>query len=116
MTKKEFMKIWTTLPEDEETKNYIPADTDNFVKISGYLFIVQKSGNVIMKKCGTSFFTVKEVLKAFRIWCQCMKIQYIRVEGYPNRYNCLYKMFPYLSIFKDKEVKTRNVFYIKLYD
>lgn len=116
MTKTEFKRIWETLPEDEETKNYIPSDTDKFVQISGYLFAVQKSGNVIMKKWRKSAYTLGEVFRAFRIWCKDQKIKYIRIEGDTTRYNFIRKMFPYDSILKDDEVKDRNVFYVKLFD
>ena len=50
MTKTEFKRIWDFLPEDEETENYIPSDSDKFVQISGYLFAVQESGNVFYVK------------------------------------------------------------------
>lgn len=116
MTKKEFKRIWDLLPEDDETKDYTPSDSDRFVQISGYLFAVQKSGNVIMKKCGESAFTLYEVLRAFRVWCKTMRIQYIRIEGDTTRYNFLRRMFPHDSVLKDDEVKDRNVFYVKLFD
>lgn len=116
MTKKEFLAIWETLPKDEETENYIVSDDDRFIKIGGYLFAVQKSGNVIMKKCGSSHFTVYEVFKCFRFWLIKEKIQFIRVEGKANRYNFLRRMFPHTSILKDNEEKERNVFYIKVFD
>lgn len=116
MTKTEFKRIWDLLPEDEETKNYIPSDSDKFVQISGYLFAVQQGGNVIMKKCGESRFTLYEVFKAFRIWLKIKGIQYIRVEGSERRYSFLKKMFPQNSILKDFDEKKRNVFYIKVFD
>ena len=116
MTKTEFKRIWDLLPEDEETKNYIPSDSDKFVQISGYLFAVQESGNVIMKKWRKSAYTLCEVFRAFRIWCKVQKIKYIRIEGDTTRYNFIKKMFPYDSILKDDEVKDRNVFYVKLFD
>jgi hypothetical protein len=86
------------------------------VQISGYLFAVQKSGNVIMKKCGESPYTLCDVFRAFRIWCRTMRIQYLRIEGDKTRYNFIKKMFPFDSILKDEEVDNRNVFYVKLYD
>ena len=116
MTKTEFKRIWDLLPEDEETKDYIPSDTDKFVQISGYLFAVQKSGNVIMKKWRKSAYTLCEVFRAFRIWCKGQEIKYIRIEGDTTRYNFLVRMFPHVSILKDSEVKDRNVFYVKLFD
>ena len=117
MTKKEFLAIWETLPADEETKNYKPCDSDKFVKIGGYLFAVQKNGNVIMKKCFDSHFSIYEVFRCFRIWCMSsVGIQYLRVEGTKTRYNFLKRMFPHTSILKDDEEKERNVFYIKVYD
>jgi hypothetical protein len=116
MTKTEFMRIWSSLTEDEETRGYIPSDRDKFVQISGYLFAVQESGNVIMKKCGESRFTLYEVFRAFRIWLKMQEIQYIRVEGTKNRYQFLSKMFPNTSILKDTEEKIRNVYYIKVFD
>jgi hypothetical protein len=116
MTKTEFLKIWDTLERDGETRDYQPKDDDIFVKIGGYLFAVQKSGNVIMKKCGESRFTLYEVFRAFRIWLKTKRIQYIRVEGNERRYNFLKKMFPQNSILKDFDEKNRNVFYIKVFD
>lgn len=116
MTKKDFLAIWETLPEDTETKNYRPSDDDRFAKISGYLFAVQKSGNVIMKKWRKSSFTLCEVFRAFRIWCKAQGIKYLRIEGTERRYNFIQKMFPYDSILKDNEEKGRNVFYVKLFD
>lgn len=104
------------LPEDEETKNYIPADSDKFVQISGYLFAVQESGNVIMKRLRKSSYTLCDVFRAFRIWCRTRRIQYLRIEGDKTRYNFIRKMFTYDSILKDDEVKDRNVFYVKLFD
>ena len=116
MTKTEFKRIWDLLPEDEETKNYSPSDSDKFVQISGYLFAVQESGNVIMKKWRKSAYTLGEVFRAFRIWLKTKGIQYIRVEGSEKRYNFLKKMFPNNSILRDFEEKNRNVFYIKVFD
>ena len=116
MTKTEFKRIWDLLPEDGETKNYIPSDSDKFVQISGYLFAVQKTGNVIMKKCGYPTFSIRETFKAFRIWCKCSGIQYLRIEGKKRRYNFLSKMFPKVSILKDLENIERNIFFVKLYD
>lgn len=116
MTKTEFKRIWDLLPEDEETKNYSPSDSDKFVQISGYLFAVQESGNVIMKKWRQSAYTLQEVFRAFRIWVKTKGIQYIRVEGNERRYNFLKKMFPHDSILQDCEVKDRNVFYVKMFD
>lgn len=116
MTKTEFKRIWDLLPEDEETKNYSPSDSDKFVQISGYLFAVQESGNVIMKKWRKSAYTLCEVFRAFRIWCRTRRIQYLRIEGDKTRYNFIRKMFPFDSILKDEEVDNRNVFYVKLYD
>lgn len=117
MTKKEFLSIWETLPKDEETASYVPDDSDKFVKIGGYLFAVQKSGNVIMKKCAVSKFSLYEVFRCFRIWCiSSVGIQYLRVEGKKTRYNFLKRMFAHTSILKDDEEKERNVFYIKVFD
>lgn len=116
MTKTEFKRIWDLLPEDEETKGYKPSDSDKFVQISGYLFAVQESGNVIMKKWRKSAYTLCEVFRAFRIWLKTKEIQYIRVEGSERRYNFLKKMFPNNSILRDFEEKNRNVFYIKVFD
>jgi hypothetical protein len=64
MTKTEFLKIWDTLEKDGETGSYQPKDDDSFVRIGGYLFAVQKSGNVIMKKCGESPYTLCDVFRA----------------------------------------------------
>ena len=116
MTKTEFMRIWETLPKDRETESYKPSDDDKFVRISGYLFAVQKTGNVIMKKCGYPTFSLRETFKAFRIWCKCSGIQYLRIEGSRKRYNFLSKMFPRVSIIKDLECEDRNIFFVKLYD
>lgn len=116
MTKTEFKRIWDLLPEDEETKDYIPSDTDKFVQISGYLFAVQESGNVIMKKWRKPDYTLCEIFRAFRSWCKVQEIKYIRIEGDMTRYNFIKKMFPYDSILKDDEVKDRNVFYVKIFD
>lgn len=116
MTKREFLRIWETLPKDSETESYKPFEGDLFVKISGYLFAVQKCGNVIMKKCDKSSFTLYEVFKAFRIWCKAQGIKYLRIEGTARRYNFIQKMFPHDSILKDNEEKGRNVFYVKLFD
>lgn len=116
MTKTEFLKIWDTLERDGETGSYQPMDDDSFVRIGGYLFAVQQGGNVIMKRCGESRFTLYEVFKAFRIWLKTKGIQYIRVEGNERRYNFLKKMFPQNSILKDFDEKKRNVFYIKVFD
>lgn len=116
MTKKEFMRIWETLPEDDETKGFIPSDSDKFVKIGGYLFAVQEAGNVIMKKWRKSAYTLQEVFRAFRIWVKTQKIKYIRIEGVKTRYNFIRRMFPHDLILKDCEVKDRNVFYVKMFD
>lgn len=116
MTKTEFKRVWDLLPEDEETKGYEPSDSDKFVQISGYLFAVQESGNVIMKKWRKSAYTLCEVFRAFRIWCKAQGIKYLRIEGTERRYNFIKKMFPYDSIIKDNEEKGRNVFYVKLFD
>ena len=116
MTYTEFMRIWSSLPEDEETREYIPSDRDKFVQIGGYLFAVQESGNVIMKRLRKSPYTLCDVFRAFRIWCRTRRIQYLRIEGDKTRYNFIRKMFPFDSILKDEEVDNRNVFYVKLYD
>jgi hypothetical protein len=116
MTRTEFLKIWDTLERDGETRDYQPKDDDSFVKIGGYLFAVQESGNVIMKKCGYPTFSLRETFKAFRIWCKCSGIQYLRIEGSRKRYNFLSKMFPRVSIIKDLESEDRNIFFVKLYD
>ena len=116
MTKREFLRIWEKLPEDEETKGYKISDDDKFIQLGGYLFCVQKTGNVIMKRCDKSSFTLYEIFRAFRMWCKAQQIQYLRIEGTKRRYNFLKKMFPHESILKDFEEKERNVFYVKLFD
>lgn len=117
MTLNQFKKIWARLPQDSETKTYEPCDKDKFINIGGYLFAIQKNGNVIMKKCEADpRFSLLEVFRAFRAYLIKNEIQYIRIEGTPRRYNFLKKMFLHCSILKDNRIKDRNVFYVKVFD
>lgn len=115
MEKKDFMKVWKSLPPDEETKNYKPAEGDIYFALGGYLFICQKDGNIIFKKHRDTKFTLRNIFKSAKLYLIAHKVFYIRVEGSLRRYNFLKKMMPELSIYRDPEITDRNVFYIQLY-
>lgn len=110
----EFLKNWYQR-KSEVVDTELTAD-DKFFKIGGYLFVVQKDGNVLLKKIDESKFSIKEAFRAFRFFLIKEKIQYIRIEGRKNQYSFLKKMFPTLRFVSDDEVKNRDVFFVRVYE
>ena len=115
---------WNSLQKDKET-DAEAIDGDIVVLIEGIAFLIQTKGegnNVICIRVEKGKENLVRIFEAFRAFCAEKKVQYIRVEGNPRRYNMLFLVLRLspdgVDVRKhhaESEELQRNVFYVKTY-
>ena len=112
MTREEFIKTWNGR-SDGETEIDFKGD-EGFFLAGGYAFVVQSTGNIVMKQVAPPSMTLLSAMKAFRHYLVSHGIQYVRIEGNTRRYRFLPKAFPGAD-FRQDDTLGRNVFYAKVF-